>query len=649
MRPLLLTSFILLRLFGHLPICHSFHDQQLVVQTTLLLQNQNQSNENCGETKIPFPFHLNSPCGSVPNAFNLSCENSTALFLKVGTESYRVLEFFSDGILVDFSGPSSSCRQYNDLNSFDFTESDYFGVSVDNVIGLYDCEDSSLCKAECETIDLPGCDGKDSSSPACCYPLSDHSVWRIGDKFSVFSKFGCRGFSSWVVLPTANSGRRGVKLEWAIPRNSSKAVCAGNADIATATAVEDGVRCSCPDGFVGNGFVGNGFANGTGCIKSCIKDGREAYGSDCYSKRHSDKKLVILAGVLASIFIIASLIALFWLLKRPVKPGTYDPHRDHFHSSISFRKACRTRLFTYHELEVATKEFEEGQKLADGKNGTIFAGVLGDGSHIAVHKIKCETERDLIQVLSQIEILSAVFHRNIAHLLGCCIDLAYMPLVIYEYPANGTLEEHLHQRREPKTGLDWFRRLNIAAETASVLAFLHYEMCPPIFHNDLKSGYIFLDEHFSAKIAGFGLLSSKQEYSKNTLEGSRFQKNDVCDFGVLLLEIIAGSKSLDLPTLVLQKIRNGKLEEIVDPLLYYHEQPSFRREQIEIVADLATRCLLFGGDGKIGMVDVARELGHITKGSIDGGSKRGPVLEETFSNSSLLQMISMSPDSIHVP
>ncbi|KAF3439774.1 hypothetical protein FNV43_RR18052 [Rhamnella rubrinervis] len=641
---LLLTCFILLRLFSYLPTSHSFHVQQLLVQPVHQLPNQ--SNEKCGQLKIPFPFHLSSRCGSVPNAFHLSCENSTTLFLKVGSESYRVLEFFTDGILVDFPG-SSFCRQYNDLNYFDFTKTEYFGVSTDNIIGLYDCEDSSLCKTECETMDLPGCDGKGSSSPACCYPLSDHSVWHIGDKVSVFSKFGCRGFSSWVVVPSTNSGKRGVKLEWAIPRNSSKAVCASNADVANATAVEAGVRCSCPDG-----FVGNGFANGTGCIKSCIRDRREAYDKDYYNKRHSEKKLVIVAGVLASVFIIASFFAIFWLLKRPVKPGTSDPHHDHFRSPMSLKNACRTRLFTYHELEEATKGFEEARKIFDGNNGTIYAGVLGDGSHIAVHRIKCETERDLIEVLSQIEVLSAVFHRNMAHLIGCCIELAYMPLVVYEYHANGTLEEHLHQTREQKTGLDWYKRLNIAAETASVLAFLHYEISPPIFHHDLKSGCIFLDENFSAKIAGFGLLSSSQlVHSHNIHEGWRFQKNDVYDMGMVLIEIIAGSNSLslDMPTAALQKIRNGKLEEIVDPLLYYHEQPSYRREQIEVVADLATRCLLFGGDGKLGIIDVARELGHITKGSINGGSKRGPVLEETFSNSSLLQMISMSPDSIYVP
>lgn len=345
------------------------------------------------------------------------------------------------------------------------------------------------------------------------------------------------------------------------------------------------------------------------------------------------------AGVLAPAFIIASLFALFCLLKRPTRGGAFDHEQGHFNSSISFRKACRTRLFTYHELEEATKGFKDSQKLVESTNGSIFAGVIGDGSHVAVHKVQCDNERDLIQVLSRIDVLSAILHRNLARLIGCCIESGFAPLIVYEYPANGTLEEHLQQSSEHKTGLDWYKRLTIAAETASVLAFLQYEITPPIFHKDLKSGYIFLDEDMSVKIAGFGLLVNSIPESKS----------DVYDLGVLLLEIITGSKQMDQPTVALQKIRDGKLEEIVDPCLYYHEQPIYRREQIEVVADVATRCLLFGRDGKIGMYDVAKELVHITKESIDGTGKRGPALEETFSNSSLLQMISMSPDSIHVP
>ncbi|XVF80337.1 hypothetical protein PTKIN_Ptkin15bG0062000 [Pterospermum kingtungense] len=642
----------------------------LLLISTLLSLNQNgmclqrlqlkqsfsvptQCNDKCGSFQIPFPFHLNASCGaSVSNAFHLSCLNSTTLYLHIGIQSYRVVDFFSDGVLVDFPGTSSTCRQYNDLNAFDFAGNDYFGISADNVIGLYDCEDSSLCKTGCETNDLPGCDGNNGGSLACCYPLSDHSIWHSGDGFSSFSKFGCRGFASWVVPRGSNTGKRGVKLEWAIPRNTtaSAKVCASNADVVNATTVEAGVRCSCQDG-----FVGDGFANGAGCFKACIKEGQEAYGEDCDSPRHSQRKLVIVAGVLAPVFILASLFLFLCILKRPVKPGAFDLDQAHYHSTISFRKACRTRLFSYRELDEATKAFEDGQKLVDGMNGTIHAGVLGDGSHIAVQKVQCENERDLIHVLSIIELLSAILHKNLARLLGCCVDSGYTLMVVYEYPANGTLEEHLHNSRGQNFGLDWYKRLSIAAETASLLAYLQYEISPPVFHHGLKSsGYIFLDVDFSVKLAGFALLSSSSAADCSHLCNNRessphIRTNDVYDFGLLLLEIISGSKYSEMPSVALQKIKSGKLEEIVDPSLYYHEQPIFRREQIEIVADIATRCLLFGGDGKIGMIDVAREVVHIAKESIDGGSKRGPALEETFSNSSLLQMISMSPDSIHVP
>ncbi|XP_050387158.1 probably inactive receptor-like protein kinase At2g46850 [Argentina anserina] len=627
-----LASFLLLSLFMFSTISHSLQEQHQLPQPNLC-------HEKCGDLQIPFPFHLNKSCSSLSDVFHLSCLNSTSLFLNIGSESYRILELFSDGLLVDFPGSSSYCRQYNDLNLFDFLGNDHFGLSADNVIGLYDCEDSSLCKTECETIDLPGCDGNEShGSPACCYPLSDHSLWHLGDKFSVFSKFGCRGFSSWVVQRGSNMGKRGVKLEWAVPRNSSKGVCATNGYIINATSIQAGVRCACQDG-----FIGDGFATGEGCIISCIKDRKEAYGVDCFEKGHSSKKLVVIAGVLAALFIIASLMALLYLLKRPVKPGTCDPaQKVQFHSSISFRKASKTQLFTYHELEEATKAFDEDQKLVSGNNGTIYAGVLGDGSHIAVHKVDCENEKDLIQVISQIEALSDILHRNIARFLGCCIDLAYTPLLVYEYPAKGTLEDHLHRTGGQHVALDWYKRLSIAAETASVLAFLQYEMSPPIFHCDLKSGYIFIDDEFSSKLSGFGLLVTSHE------ESSGVQRTDVYALGVVLIEMIAGSNCLDLP-IALQKIRGGKLEEIVDPLLYYHEQPSYRREQIETVADLAMRCLLFGGDGKLGIYDVAKELVHIRRESSGGGSKRGPALEETFSNSSLLQMISMSPDSAYMP
>ncbi|PSS05107.1 inactive receptor-like protein kinase [Actinidia chinensis var. chinensis] len=516
---LLFISFVILRLNQLAVVSHSLQQQQQ--------QPSNECSDQCGSFQIPFPFYLNTSCGSktpISDAFRLSCQNSTSLFLNIASQTYPILQFFPDGVLVGFpntttttTSSSSTCggvrHPYNDLNAFGFEGNDYFGISTDNVVGLYDCEDSSLCKEDCMFMPAPGCDIH--GYPACCYPLSDGSSWRIGDGFSVFYQFGCRGFSCWVGNGNGNgngsnnnnnnnsTGKRGVKLEWAVPKNSSKAQCAPNAYSVHATSLTSGVRCQCL-----HGFVGDGFALGLGCHKSCLKDGREVYGKDCFMKGHNRRKLEILAGVLASAVSVASLTALFCLLKRPSKSTTLDPDQDHIQGAISYQKACKTRYFSYHELEEATKGFDDGQKVADSAKGTLYAGVIGDGSSVAVHKVHYVSERDLIQVLSFVETLSAVPHQNLARILGCCTDTGCTPLVVYESPANGTLEEHLHRNRGEKMGIDWCKRLNIASEIAGVLAFLQYEISPPILHHDLQSGCIFLDEDFSVKIAGFVLLSA---------------------------------------------------------------------------------------------------------------------------------------------
>lgn len=225
----------------------------------------------CGGLQIPFPFYLNAtgtapPSSVLSPAFSLSCVNSSALFLSIASRTYRVLHFFPDGVLVDFPN-ATVCRHYNDLRSFALSANPYFAISADNVLDLYDCDDSSLCKPDCDrTSVVPGCDGQPAGYPSCCYPLSDRSgSWRPGETLAAFSQYGCRGFSSWVVLPGSKIGKRGVKLEWGVPRNSSgggAASCAANADIVNATSVDAGVRCQCADGFSGDGFLA-----GLGCLK----------------------------------------------------------------------------------------------------------------------------------------------------------------------------------------------------------------------------------------------------------------------------------------------------------------------------------------------------------------------------------------------
>ncbi|CAA0838903.1 Probably inactive receptor-like protein kinase [Striga hermonthica] len=191
---------------------------------------------------------------------------------------------------------------------------------------------------------------------------------------------------------------------------------------------------------------------------------------------------------------------------------------------------------------------------------------------------------------------------------------------VYKYPGNGTLGDHLSRDREDLPPLDWLTRLRIVYKTVSMLVFLQRQVSPPVTCGDLRSGHILLDTEFSVKLADFELQDAPRE---------RISRLPV-----------------DFPAAALRRIRNGRLEEIVDPELYYHEWPPSEREQMEAVADLAKRYVLFGADGRLGWADVARELANVMRDCVDAGPTVG--LEETFSNSSLLQMIPMSPDSICV-
>ncbi|KAL4564441.1 hypothetical protein LXL04_028505 [Taraxacum kok-saghyz] len=196
----------------------------LRILTSGKLNNGSDCGSDCGEYLLSDDFHL-------------SCANSTSLFLTIGSHRYQVLDFFPDGggVLVDFPNNtitySSNCRRYYDLRSFGFQANDYFGISSDNVVGLYGCGDSSLCRSDCG-----GCHDANATttfaSSGCCYLLSDDGggVWRVGDGFSVFEEFGCKGFASWVGSSSNNVAvKHGVKLEWAIPSKLIGGVCDSNA------------------------------------------------------------------------------------------------------------------------------------------------------------------------------------------------------------------------------------------------------------------------------------------------------------------------------------------------------------------------------------------------------------------------------------
>nr|CAB3485529.1 unnamed protein product [Digitaria exilis] len=606
--------------------------------------------DRCGDLVLPFPFHLNSSswCGIANSSslFRLSCDANATLTLTLSSAvAFRVLAFLPSGsLLLDYApaasaSASSPCdaayapfsRPTSPASAID-AAAPFLAVTPANVLRLYACEDSSLCRAGCDDT-VATCGGGKKSS-GCCYPLSDGTVWKPGNGLGVFAEYGCRGFSSWVKNRSAPAGGvvRGIEVEWAVPRGSAMARCADGAALVNATAVHDGVRCACAPG-----LVGDGFAQGTGCSKgtSCSNGGQSSEGRDCCQGRFCSKKAVILAGFFVALFFLAAAVS-FWLFLR--QPSKDNRRWDLDPACIPkiLRSVCDAKQFTYEQLEEATKRFDS-EKAVDTVDGTVHAGVLDDGSLVAVQRIGYETQAKLRLVLDRIELLSEISHPSIARVVGFCLDSTNALLLVHEHFAGGTLEEHLRQIK--CRVLSWYHRVNIAIELASALTYLQAHETAPTFLHDLKSSEIFLDTDFTAKIAGYKLTRPATYYSAS------YDQDVVCNFGHLLIELLTGLRQQIPFDLVAPKVREGRLHEVIDPVLLSGKQLPASQDEVRKVFELAVRCLSSAENG-LCMLAVAKELMHILRDNNGSSSKIEISLEETFSSSSLLQMISMSPDTL---
>jgi serine/threonine protein kinase len=120
---------------------------------------------------------------------------------------------------------------------------------------------------------------------------------------------------------------------------------------------------------------------------------------------------------------------------------------------------------------------------------------------------------------------------------------------------NADLEPH----QKP---LDWLTRMKVALEAAKGLEYLHDKANPPVIYRDLKSSNILLDNDFNAKLSDFGLAKlgptgDKSHVSSRVMgtygycapeyqrTGQLTVKSDIYSFGVVLLELITGRRTID--------------------------------------------------------------------------------------------------------
>ncbi|KAL0407542.1 UNVERIFIED_CONTAM: Wall-associated receptor kinase-like 1 [Sesamum latifolium] len=260
-------------------------------------------------------------------------------------------------------------------------------------------------------------------------------------------------------------------------------------------------------------------------------------------------------------------------------------------------------LFKIEELEKATDKFSESRVLGKGGHGTVYKGMLSDGRIVAVKKSnRIDDGAQVGQFINEVCILSQINHRHIVKLFGCCLE-SQVPLLVYEYISNGTLSRHLHEKLNNST-FSWENRLRIAAEVAGALAYMHSYASTAIFHRDIKSSNILLDEKYKAVISDFGLSRSVSidKTHLTTLIGGTF-------------EILTGERAVsskDDQGLALRfrsAVKEDCLVEILDKVVVYEGG----KEEIHAIAKLAKRCLKINAQKRPGMKEVAAELEQVRK------------------------------------
>nr|DAD29639.1 TPA_asm: hypothetical protein HUJ06_031107 [Nelumbo nucifera] len=263
--------------------------------------------------------------------------------------------------------------------------------------------------------------------------------------------------------------------------------------------------------------------------------------------------------------------------------------------------------------------------------------MLTDGRIVAIKKSKKVDESQIEQFINEVVILSQINHRNVVKLLGCCLETE-VPLLVYEFIPCGTLFHHIHDQSD-NMSCTWNNRLRIGTEVAGALSYLHSAASTPIYHRDVKSTNILLDDKYRAKVSDFGTSRSiavDKTHLTTAVHGtfgyldpeyyqsSQFtEKSDVYSFGVVLVELLTGKEPIfllrpgeqrSLATYFLTSIEENRLFEILDAQVVKEGE----KVEVEAVAYLAKRCLNLNGKKRPTMKEVTMELEglRISKGQV---------------------------------
>ncbi|KAF5777161.1 putative protein kinase RLK-Pelle-CrRLK1L-1 family [Helianthus annuus] len=264
------------------------------------------------------------------------------------------------------------------------------------------------------------------------------------------------------------------------------------------------------------------------------------------------------------------------------------------------------------EISLATNGFAKENFIGEGGFGPVYKGISKKHGSIAVKRLVYRQMRGQgdHQFKTEIALLSKYKHENIVSLRGFC-DEEGEKILVYRYEINGSLDKHLNNEN-----LTWIQRLWICLDAARGLQYLHDNVGSQlgIFHRDVKSPNILLDEGWKAKISDFGLSRARPanmqasflisypcgtegyidpDYNNNCY---LTQKSDVYSFGVVLWEVLCGRLAYvpsynddrrSLAVWVEKHYARGMLDKIIPS--YLHKQ--MNTDSLRMFSKIAYQCL----------------------------------------------------------
>ncbi|KAH0652449.1 hypothetical protein KY289_030127 [Solanum tuberosum] len=294
----------------------------------------------------------------------------------------------------------------------------------------------------------------------------------------------------------------------------------------------------------------------------------------------------------------------------------------------SFVVSTKGRI-SYYELLRATDSLSEINLIGYGSFGSVYKGILRDGTFIAAKVFNPQLQVAFRSFDTECQVLRNLRHRNLTKVITSCSNLEFKALIL-EYMPNGSLDNWLYSHNY---FLDIKHRLSIMIDVACALEYLHHGCSLPVIHCDMKPSNVLLDEDMVAHLSDFGIskLLSKDESSLYTktlatfgyiapeygLEGLLSIKCDVYSYGIMLMETFTrknpNDEMFDGDFSLKQWVRNSLPQaamEIVDAnLISPHDNHLMKKlDCVVSIMKVAIDCCVESPKGRIDMKDVVGRL-----------------------------------------